>query len=148
MVRRPSSPAVLLCSALATACAAGPDASSNDASPIDASLHDSAPDTRPDSSPIDDGDTSGDATTPSCLVDFPCSVYDRWRCDGLTVHHYETHDCHWICGPGPCSGARCDATTTETCPAGTHCVPAAPHVEAPCALDDAGVSDGADSIGG
>lgn len=138
----------LLCAALATACAAGHDPSNDDASKSDASEHVGVADASPDTAPIADGETSSDATTSPCLVDFPCSPYDRWRCDGLSVHHYETHDCHFTCGPGPCSGARCDATTTEACPEGTHCVPAAPHVEAPCALDDAGVSDGGDSIGG
>ena len=74
-----------------------------------------------------DGSLSDDSVTPTeagCFVDFPCESWEAWQCDddGHATAR-ESHDCHFACGPGPCSGGSCDPTGAKTtCVPGTHCV--------------------------
>jgi hypothetical protein len=68
------------------------------------------------------GGSSGGSVAPFCAADFPC-FGRRWWCVDAT-HYYRTmdHDCHFLCGPGPCSGGSCDPDgDTIACPAGTEC---------------------------
>lgn len=46
------------------------------------------------------------------------------RCiDEVHYKPLQNHDCHWACGPGPCSGGTCDPVGPEqTCPAGQVCL--------------------------
>ncbi len=77
--------------------------------------------------------TGPDASTPShdipdasyfCFADFPCRAGEVIRCTGEnTFFPVVSHDCHYACGPGPCSGGTCDpAGPTASCPSGEHCV--------------------------
>jgi hypothetical protein len=57
-------------------------------------------------------------------VDFPCGPGETMRCVDST--HYRTvqsHDCHYACGPGPCSGGTCDAVgDVQACADGQLCI--------------------------
>ena len=76
-----------------------------------------SPDTPPDASATDG---------PTCFADFPCGHAQLWRCiDDVTAQRNESHDCHFGCGPGPCSGGSCDPTGPVVhCVPPRHCIPA------------------------
>lgn len=72
-----------------------------------------------------DGATDASRGDLLCYADFPCEVLGlKFSCG--TDHSYVTvasHDCHSVCGPGPCSGGTCDTSGPEMqCPASTVCV--------------------------
>jgi hypothetical protein len=108
---------------------AGTVASSDGATTLDGTDGTALPD-RPDGSPPDvgvgvDTDPSGPELPPQmCFADFPCRPGNRYRCDGTPDYVVlETHECHYSCGPGPCSGESCDPTGPHGhCAAGEQCV--------------------------
>lgn len=67
-------------------------------------------------------DSGGDASG-ICFVDPPC--VGPYQCVTATSYaNVETRDCHFLCGPGPCSGAYCVSTSSVpiACPAGEVCI--------------------------
>lgn len=73
------------------------------------------------------GDGAAAETAPEdggmCFVDYPC--FDGpFLCTGTSTYvPVVSHDCHYKCGPGPCSGGSCDPSGPEqTCPSGTVCM--------------------------
>ncbi|MBI5537031.1 MAG: hypothetical protein HY898_30195 [Deltaproteobacteria bacterium] len=88
---------------------------------------------------------AGSDTQPMCYSDFPCRQGETIRC--VDDAHYvpvATHDCHYTCGPGPCSGGTCDtAGPSQECPAGTTCIHGVVGIDFDhCGAPDAG-ADGA-----
>jgi len=84
-------------------------------------------------------------STSMCYVDFPCQ--SPYLCTSTGYQPVATNDdCHSKCGPGPCSGATCDAVGSEiACPAGTRCVSGASDARQACQPIDAGMADTGDS---
>jgi hypothetical protein len=80
-----------------------------------------------------------------CYVDFPCMGAKFACADARSYQLLQSMDCHFSCGPGPCSGGTCNAVGAPIdCPSGTACVPSTLYGEdlraTPCEVPDAAVA--------
>ncbi len=78
---------------------------------------------------------------PICAVDFPCPTgLTMWCVDDTHYQPVATHDCHYICGPGPCTGGTCDPEgPMQSCPFMQTCVQSPGHDH--CLGPDAATED-------